>query len=124
MAAETTDGQFPMNAILGDYDDIITRYSVCHFYTEPESSRFKAEIQFTDNSILMVKDYIFPTGRKYAYHWQDGGGNLIIRWDNAPHWPDIRTYPHHVHIVGISEPVESDIRSITDVMDAIKKKVF
>ncbi len=44
-----------MNTMLRDYDDIIVRYTVHQWDTEPESSRFKAEIQFTDNSILMVK---------------------------------------------------------------------
>ncbi len=86
-----------MNTMLRDYDDIIVRYTVHQWDTEPESSRFKAEIQFTDNSILMVKDYIFPTGRKYAYHWQDDKGNLIVRWDNAPHWRGINTFPYHRH---------------------------
>ncbi|MDM8540504.1 hypothetical protein QUF90_05400 [Desulfococcaceae bacterium HSG9] len=37
-----------MNTILNDYDDIIVRYTVHQWDAEPESSRFKAEIQFTD----------------------------------------------------------------------------
>ena len=93
-----------MNTTLGDYDDIVTRYTVGQWDDEPESSRFKAEIQFTDNSILAVKDYIFPTGRKYAYHWQDGEGNLIIRWDNAPHWRGVNTFPYHRHEEGALFP--------------------
>ena len=34
---------------------------------------------------------------KYRHHWQDGQGLLIKRWDNAPHYPDIDTFPHHLH---------------------------
>ena len=25
-------------------------------------------------------------------------GQLIIRWDNAPHHKQIQTYPHHKHL--------------------------
>jgi hypothetical protein len=32
---------------------------------------------------------------KYAYHWQ--GQKFIRRWDNAPHWETVSTFPHHVH---------------------------
>ncbi len=35
--------------------------------------------------------------RKYSFHWQDVQGQLIRRWDNAPHYPDLPDAPHHVH---------------------------
>jgi hypothetical protein len=34
---------------------------------------------------------------KYSFHWQQENGEFIKRWDNAPHHPEIETYPHHVH---------------------------
>lgn len=34
---------------------------------------------------------------KYSFHWQDAQGQLIRRWDNAPHYPDLPNAPHHVH---------------------------
>lgn len=33
----------------------------------------------------------------YRHHWQDGSGRLLKRWDNAPHHPEIETFPHHLH---------------------------
>jgi hypothetical protein len=35
---------------------------------------------------------------KYAYHYQDRTGNMIFRYDMAPHHPEILTFPHHKHI--------------------------
>jgi len=32
---------------------------------------------------------------KYSFHWQTKNRELIKRWDNAPHHPEIETYPHH-----------------------------
>lgn len=42
----------------------------------------------------------------YRIHWQLADGQLKRRWDNAPHYPNISTFPHHVH-VGPSDHVES-----------------
>lgn len=35
---------------------------------------------------------------KYSFHWQDKRGNLIKRWDNAPHFPELEGFPHHIHV--------------------------
>ena len=34
---------------------------------------------------------------KYRHHWQDRNGQLVKRWDNAPHYRAIDTFPHHLH---------------------------
>jgi hypothetical protein len=33
----------------------------------------------------------------YRHHWQGPSGRLVQRWDNAPHHPEIETFPHHLH---------------------------
>ncbi len=44
----------------------------------------------------------------YSYHCADADGNLIVRWDNAPHFPDLPGFPHHRHVgaAGTAEPSE------------------
>ena len=27
----------------------------------------------------------------------DKDKELIVRWDNAPHYPELETFPHHYH---------------------------
>jgi len=39
------------------------------------------------------------TTTKYRYHWQTGSGKLIKRWDNAPHHPEIDTFPDHLQLL-------------------------
>ena len=34
---------------------------------------------------------------KYSFHWQDTAGQLLRRWDNVAHHPELATHPHHVH---------------------------
>ena len=36
--------------------------------------------------------------KTYKYHWQDKRNRLIKRWDNAPHFPDIESFPDHMHM--------------------------
>jgi hypothetical protein len=37
---------------------------------------------------------------KYRYHCMDAGQELLFRYDNAPHHPEVETFPHHKHNLG------------------------
>ena len=86
-----------MIEIFQKYKNIIKDYQIICWDSEPLTYRFKAQINFINGSTLIVKDYLFSTGRKYSFQWQDKAGNLLIRWDNASHWKKIDTFPHHKH---------------------------
>lgn len=45
--------------------------------------------------VLEVRSSLEVT--KYRHHWQASTGKLIKRWDNAPHHPEIDTFPDHLH---------------------------
>lgn len=40
-------------------------------------------------------EIIRPT---YRFHFMDSADKRIFRYDNAPHHPEVPTYPHHKHI--------------------------
>jgi len=86
-----------MKELIDKYKDIIIKFNVISWDIEPESYRLKGEVFLIDNTILIIKDYLFSNGRKYSYQWQTNNGEIIIRWDNAPHWKEISTFPHHKH---------------------------
>ena len=50
---------------------------------------------------------------KYRYHLQDADQRRIVRWDNAPHHPEIKSFPHHRHCpddrVEESDPMTIDV---------------
>jgi len=83
--------------IIEKYKYIVKTYKIISWESEPLNYRFKAHLYFIDNSTLIIKDYLFLDGRKYSFHWKDEHNNLIIRWDNASHWKNIDTFPHHRH---------------------------
>jgi hypothetical protein len=84
--------------LIDRFSSIILSVSVARFEQFGSSLRLRAIMQFTDGSRLGIRETVLGgTKRKYAYHWQDRNGNLIMRWDNAPDW-DVKTYPHHKHV--------------------------
>ena len=100
-----------------EYKHIIKDIQILKFRTLLNSYELLTEIIFIDDSILYIKEYLFLNGkRKYSYHWQSKDGNLITRWDNAPHWPDILTFPHHKHIKDVSQIEASKEKNLKDVL--------
>jgi hypothetical protein len=65
---------------------------------EEESVQFlRVRAQIIDGSLLYVRESFFPGHSKYSYHWQTQTGEMLLRWDNAPHHPEIPTHPDHRH---------------------------
>ncbi len=64
---------------------------------------YRFKVKFKDNSTVEITERLIEFTNKikrtkYSYHFQDKNGKLIKRWDNAPHHPEIESYPHHLHI--------------------------
>lgn len=51
---------------------------------------------------LHVAEYVITEPKlkrlKYRYHLQSSENQMIARWDNAPHHPEVKTHPDHLHI--------------------------
>ncbi|MCK4662425.1 MAG: hypothetical protein KAT68_06150 [Bacteroidales bacterium] len=49
--------------------------------------------------------------------------NLIFRYDNAPHHPEIATFPHHKHIIENTQKtiIESKETNLSKVLEEIQK---
>ena len=58
---------------------------------------------------------------KYRYHYMDAEQNLIFRYDNAPHHPETRSFPHHKHTPG--NVLESQEPGLAEVLFEISRKV-
>ncbi|MBW8049165.1 MAG: hypothetical protein FVQ77_02265 [Cytophagales bacterium] len=86
---------------------------------------FKSRITFFDSSRLylfelvkIVKDTSHI--EKYRYHYQGKNNKLIKRWDNAPHFHKLTSFPDHLHIG--SKVLECTKPEIKDIMlDVIKQ---
>ena len=59
--------------------------------------RFKAGNLFELNEAVIVEGDQLER-LNYRYHFQDRQNNLIFRYDNTPHFPNLENFPHHKHL--------------------------
>jgi hypothetical protein len=80
---------------------------------------YKLEIYITNGTLLYVTEYLDKQTRTYSFHWQNNDVTLIRRWDNAPHFKQLASYPHHVHIGPLNTVIESHDIGIAEVVQFI-----
>ncbi len=59
-------------------------------------------LRFWDHSLLefvehLVERQLMAVKTNYVYHYQAADNQLIFRYDNTPHHPEISSHPHHKH---------------------------
>jgi hypothetical protein len=87
----------------------------------------RIRLRFADNSLLEISEAVTLIAGvlnwlSYRYHYQTANGALIFRYDNAPHHPELRTYPDHKHtavaVVDSTHPtIEQLLREIQVILE-------
>jgi hypothetical protein len=84
-------------------DLLVTGFSIVRERVTLVDGHLRARLTISDGSLLEFSEYVQRSPEDqieivtYSYHWADADGNLIRRWDNTPHFPDLPGFPHHVH---------------------------
>jgi len=67
---------------------------------------------------MSTKEYLTAlTDRKYRIHYMTATEVLVARWDSAPHYPLLPTFPFHKHTV---QGVEAHAAvTLLDVLDEV-----
>ena len=60
----------------------------------------------------------------YRFHLQDHAGNLIKRWDNAPHFSGFNGFPHHIHRGKENHVVPGRPINGLEILDEIDREFF
>ena len=94
---------------------------VVELIDEESVTLIKIKAKVLDGTILYIIELQTTDYHKYSYHWQKENGELIVRWDNKPHWKDFKTFPHHKHEKGTVLP--SYRIGIDDVIKVIRERV-
>jgi hypothetical protein len=88
-----------------------------------ERANLKLRFRFYFKYLLSISEALVVvdeqiTAIDYRYHFQDGQNNLIFRYDNTPHFPDLLSFPHHKHLA--DQVISCNQSSIaTVIQDAI-----
>lgn len=101
-----------MNLLIENYFDwveicliessIVNSYTLIRREISLVDGKLRIKSLLDDNSLLELFLYFKEINKqieqsKYSFHWQNAQGNLIRRWDNAPHHLHLENAPHHVH---------------------------
>lgn len=82
----------------------VTDFKISKQVDRSKNGHFRARVTFTDNSLLEFSEFVEQNADDeiqvvtYSYHWSDENDNIIRRWDNTPHFPKLKHFPHHVHV--------------------------
>lgn len=94
-----------------------------------DEGRFSARVNFYNESSLEAHEKVtFENGAvvkdRYSYHYQETGGSLVFRYDNAPHHPEIKTHPHHKHIGSDENVIAAQSPDLSDVLNEIDEIIY
>ena len=102
--------------IVSSFSNLIKLYSKLEKLYSENKGFIRGKIVFIDNSTLFFMELIDiekPNKQKYSYHFMDSGMNMVFRYDNSDHYPEISNSPHHKHlpkdIITSKEPQLSEI---------------
>ncbi len=114
------------------YDTVVSRsyIEVEQLVFDNRSNRrgtIKGRLRFHDGSLLDFGEVIILQNEqivklRYVYHYQNASGELIFRYDNAPHYPNLPTHPHHKHVGSAVEPVQAS--DLSEVLHEIDQLIF
>ena len=103
-----------LTTLLSEYP-FVANFHFLKFERTRTTRRLKVAADITGGSRLIISEATTPRGFRYAYHWQDAAGELLVRWDNAPHHREVATFPDHFHNGPTVEPsVQPTIREVLD----------
>lgn len=110
-------------------DPIVARFQVLRERDTTTDGHIRAGVTLSDNSLLEFSEYFqqTPEGNiqvvTYSYHWADESNQLILRWDNTPHHPNLSGFPHHLRDGAKSTVEAGQPVSIFEVLDEIGRKL-
>ncbi|CAN2041405.1 conserved hypothetical protein [Candidatus Magnetomoraceae bacterium gMMP-15] len=91
---------------------------------------YRFRMHLKNNSLLEIMErvvYLKKSGTfnvtTYKYHWQDEKKRLIKRWDNAPHFPKLSGFPHHLHIAENNSVISCQPMTIFELFTTIEKDI-
>ncbi len=83
-----------------------------------ERANLRIRLRFISGHLLEMHEAIVISNEQlehldYRYHFQDPDNQLIFRYDSTPHFPNLKTFPHHKHfydqVFPSTKPALSDV---------------
>ena len=99
-------------------------------YLTPDRVNLRIRIRFAKGYLLELNEATLVERGNikhlgYRYHFQDEKNELIFRYDNTPHYPNLKSFPHHKHssreVIAAEKPsiptILEEVKSITQIVE-------
>ncbi len=105
-------------------DPLVLEFEIIREIKTSDDGHLRARLKLDNGERLEFSEYVRLEGDRikiisYSFHWSDDKGELIFRWDNAPHYAELPNYPHHIHNGIKNEVITGKPMMIVDVLDEI-----
>jgi len=106
-----------------DSSSIVLSSNIEKYFSPGEETVYlKGRLIIIDSSILEIALFVTEFRKtlsidKYRLHYMNSAGQVLFRYDNAPHHPDIDTHPHHKHTS--AKIGASNVPSMQDILNEI-----
>jgi hypothetical protein len=121
------DGYFQSIHTLFEQSPIVISSSITFDKRSQTIGFIRGDIYFRDGSLLHIREFVSVQHTidryMYVYHYQDTNGNLIFRYDNTPHFPDISTFPHHKHAGRESAIIAANAPDVPMILQEISRLI-
>ena len=115
-----------LKLVVEKFDYLIASCTINEKTYSSEKGYIEGQIFFTDDSCLdfaEVKDIGIVNKIKFSYHYMDKENQLIFRYDNAKHFPNLSSFPNHKHkpdevIESVEPKLENILQEISDFVVA------
>lgn len=84
-----------LEAILRSSPKVTTFQIIDNDPVEEGDFLFKIRCELTSGHILQIR--LRAVAGRLRYSYQELSDKPLQRWDNAPHFPHLSTFPHHYH---------------------------
>jgi hypothetical protein len=93
-----------------------------YFGPSYNSVYIKGSIHFIDSSLLELSLFVKEARKalsidKYRFHYMSSAGQMLFRYDNAPHYSKLSSFPNHKHVQHRTIP--SSPPELKDILDEI-----
>lgn len=113
-----------MLTTLSLFSNCIASFEILMQETRSDLMKTKIKAGLVNGSVIFLREIIIQNVLfDYSYHWQKKDGSLIIRWDNAAHYPSIPTHPHHKHVGSETNVLVSYEQSLFEVLSFIRDEI-
>jgi len=110
------------SSVIVRVDIVKERASLKHGY-------FRAKLYLINFDFVEIAEFFSVENQKcktinYRYQWMDKSKKqLIKRWDNVDHFPDLPNFPHHIHIGDENNVEPGQSLSILDLIAIIENEI-